>query len=185
MRNHFLEEYMFKNYLPDVVFHLREPDLSATMDVANPFRWVRKTTAELMGGKRVIIFGLPGAFTPTCSNEQLPSYEEMYEDFMDQGIDEIYCTSVNDAFAMFQWAKQLGIHNVKMLPDGNGEFAEGLGYLVKKNNLGFGKRSWRYALLVEDLSVERWFEEEGISENCPSDPYMVSRPENVLDKLRD
>jgi peroxiredoxin len=171
---------MFKNYLPDVVFHMRERD--DTIE-GNPFKWVRKTTTELFGGKKVLIFGLPGAFTPTCSNEQLPNFEKLYDNFIAEGIDEIWCTSVNDAFAMYQWSKQLGIEKVKMLPDGNGEFAQHLGYLVDKSNLGFGKRSWRYCLYVDNLSVERWFEEEGMTDLCPEDPYVESRPENVLGHL--
>ena len=165
---------MFHTYLPDVVFHMRKQ----YEDI--PFHWVRKTTSELFGGKKVVIFGLPGAFTPTCSNEMLPNYELMYQHFVDAGVDEVWCTSVNDAFSMYQWAKQLGIKNVKMLPDGNGEFAKGLGYLISKKNLGFGDRSWRYALLVDNLNIERWFEEDGVMDNCPTDPYEESKPETVL-----
>ena len=175
-------EYKWVSYLPDVVFHMRERDESIGGD--NPFRWVRKTTAELFAAKKTIIFGLPGAFTPTCSNEQLPNFERLYDEFMELGIDEIWCTSVNDAFAMYQWAKQLGIENVKMLPDGNGRFADGMGMLVDKSNLGFGKRSWRYAVLVNGLVIEKTWEELGYMDNCPTDPYDESRPENVLDDLK-
>ena len=167
--------------LPDVVFHLRERDESIGGD--NPFKWSRKTTGELFADKKVIIFGLPGAFTPTCSNSQLPGYEAMYEEFMAQGIDEIWCTSVNDAFVMYQWAQAQGLENVKMLPDGNGEFAEGLGFLVDKSNLGFGKRSWRYAMVVDNLEITRMFEEIGFMDNCPTDPYIHSAPETVLAEL--
>lgn len=174
---------MFKTYIPDVVVHMRERDES--IGGQNPFKWVRKMTGELFAGKKVIIFGLPGAFTPTCTNEQLPNFERLYDEFIAEGIDEIWCTSVNDAFVMNKWAKDLGITKVKMLPDGNGHFADGLGYLVDKSNLGFGKRSWRYAVVVDDCSVERWFDEEGHSENCPDDPYEVSNPEHVLKTLRE
>lgn len=173
---------MFNQYLPDVVFHMRERDESIGGD--NPYKWVRKMTSELFGGKKVLIFGLPGAFTPTCTNEQLPNFERLYDEFRDVGIDEIWCTSVNDAFVMNAWAKQLGIEKVQMLPDGTGEFCEKLGYLVDKSNLGFGKRSWRYAILAEDLSVTRWFEEDGFGDLCPSDPYVESVPEVVLQKLQ-
>jgi peroxiredoxin len=173
---------VFKNYIPDVVVHMRERDESLGGD--NPFKWVRKMTSELFAGKKVVIFGLPGAFTPTCTNEQLPNFERLYDEFVAEGIDEVWCTSVNDAFVMNCWAKQLGIEKVKMLPDGSGQFADGLGYLVDKSNLGFGKRSWRYAVVVDNLSIVRWFDEEGLTDNCPDDPYEVSNPENVLACLR-
>jgi len=174
---------LFKTYVPDVVHHMRERDESIGGD--NPYKWVRKMTSELFGGKKILLFGLPGAFTPTCTNEQLPNFERLYDEFVAEGIDEIWCTSVNDAFAMNKWAKDLGITKVKMLPDGNGQLADGMGYLVDKSNLGFGKRSWRYALLIEDMSIERWFDEDGMSDNCPDDPYEVSNPENVLATLRE
>lgn len=178
-----LNEWSFKDYLPDVVFHMRERDESLEGD--NPFKWVRKTTGELFGGKKVVIFGLPGAFTPTCTNEQLPGFDRLYQEFVDAGVDEIWCTSVNDAFSMYQWAKQLDIKNVKMLPDGNGEFAEELGCLVKKNNLGFGKRSWRHAVIVNDLEIVRRIEEDGLCDNCPTDPYEKTTPENILSLVRE
>jgi len=167
--------------LPDVMFHLRERDESIGGD--NPFKWVRKTTSDLIGGKRVVIFGLPGAFTPTCTNEQLPGFESMYQDFIDAGIDEVYCTSVNDAFAMYQWAQQLGIKNVKMLPDGNGDFAEVLGMMVSKRNLGFGYRTWRYSMVVDNMEIVQFCPEEGIMYDCPIDPYIMSSPENTMDIL--
>lgn len=149
----------------------------------NPFVWSIKRTSDLFAGKRVLVFGLPGAFTPTCSNSQLPGYEEMYDQFMDKGIDEIWCTSVNDAFVMYQWACHQGIKNVKMLPDGNGDFAGSLDMMVDKRNLGFGARSWRYAVVLNDMRVEELFVEPDQSHDCPYDPYGVSAPENVLNKL--
>lgn len=171
--------------LPDVMFYMRERDDS--VEGENPFKWVYKTTKDLFAGKRVLIFGLPGAYTPTCSNSQLPGYERLYDEFVNAGIDEIWCTSVNDAFVMFKWAKDLGIEKVKMLPDGNGAFAEALGYLVDKTNLGFGKRSWRYAMIADDLVVhfEDVFSEYGFMDNCPNDPYEISTPENVLRAITD
>ena len=174
-------EYKWVNFVPDVVFHMRERDDSIGGD--NPFRWVRKTTLDLFAGKKVLVFGLPGAFTPTCTNEQLPTFERMYDEFKEFGVEEIWCTSVNDAFAMYQWAQQLGIKNVKMLPDGNGDFAKGMGMLVDKSNLGFGKRSWRYAALINGLVIEKIWEEDGFTDNCPADPYDESRPENVYSAL--
>lgn len=169
--------------LPDVMFHTRERD--ETIEGDNPFKWTRKTTGELFANKRVLIFGLPGAFTPTCSNNQLPGYEEYYQKFVDAGIDEIWCTSVNDAFVMHQWAQAQGIQNVKMLPDGNGDFAEGMGMLVDKSNLGFGKRSWRYAMVVDNLEIDMLYEEDSMMDNCPTDPYGESSPEYMYRVVSD
>lgn len=163
--------------LPDVTFYMRERDDSIE---GNPFKWVYKTTKDLFAEKRVLIFGLPGAFTPTCSNSQLPGFEAMYDQFVDAGIDEIWCTSVNDAFVMYQWQQHQGTENVKMLPDGNGDFARAIGALVEKTNLGFGPRSWRYAMIVNDLVVEDVFDELYFMDNCPVDPYEESTPTNVL-----
>ena len=170
-----------QNSLPDTMFYMRERDESIGGD--NPFKWVYKTTKDLFAGKKVVIFGLPGAFTPTCSNSQLPNYEKMYDDFIAKGIDEIWCTSVNDAFVMYQWGKSQGLKNVKLLPDGNGDFAEGLGVLVDKTNLGFGKRSWRYAMVVNDLEIKQWFLEDDFMDNCPTDPYEYSAPEYLIEQL--
>lgn len=178
-------ENMFSDFLPDVVFHMRERDPTLVFDKhPNPFVWKRRTTSELFGGKRVIIFGLPGAFTPTCSNSQLPGFEAMYDQFKEKGIDEIWCTSVNDAFVMWQWKCHQNVENVQMLPDGNGDFAKGLDMLVDKSNLGFGKRSWRYTLVANDLKIEKMFAEDGYPRDLfPADPYEMSAPENVLSYL--
>lgn len=146
--------------------------------------FVNVTTDELFGGKRVILFALPGAFTPTCSSFQLPGFELDYQKFKDQGIDEVYCLSVNDGFVMNAWAKDQNIQNVKMIPDGSGEFSEGMGMLVIKDNLGFGVRSWRYAAVVNDGEIEKLFEEPGKSDNHPEDPYGESSPESVLSYLQ-
>ena len=167
--------------LPDTMFYMRERDESIGGD--NPFKWVYKTTKDLFAGKKVIIFGLPGAFTPTCSNSQLPGYENLYHEFVAKGIDEIWCTAVNDAFVMHCWAKAQGVTNVKMLPDGNGSFADVNGMLVDKSNLGFGKRSWRYAMLVDNLEIKEFWEEPGYMNLDPTDPYCVSSPEHVLTQL--
>jgi peroxiredoxin len=174
--------YFGPTLLPDVTFYMRERDESIGGD--NPFKWVYATTKDLFAGKKVVIFGLPGAFTPTCSNSQLPDYEKMFADFQAEGIDEVWCTSVNDAFVMYQWGLSQNLVNVKLLPDGNGDFARELGMLVEKNNLGFGKRSWRYATLVDDLEVVDMWAEEGYMSNCPTDPYGASSPQSVLEKLK-
>ncbi|PVA06687.1 peroxiredoxin [Thalassorhabdomicrobium marinisediminis] len=167
--------------LPEVTFHTRVRDES--IDGPNPFRWDDKTTADYFAGKRVVLFSLPGAFTPTCSTYQLPGFEENFEKFQEAGIDEIYCLSVNDAFVMNQWAKAQEIKNVKVIPDGSAEFTRRVGMLVAKDNLGFGMRSWRYAAIINDGVVEAWFEEPGLCDNHGEDPYGESSPENVLKYL--
>ncbi|MGI3167616.1 peroxiredoxin [Pseudooceanicola sp. C21-150M6] len=169
--------------LPNVTFHTRIRDES--VGGPNPFRWEDKTTADYFAGKRVVLFSLPGAFTPTCSTYQLPGFENNMEAFQAYGIDEIYCMSVNDSFVMNQWAKAQGIENVKVIPDGSGEFTRRVGMLVRKDNLGFGLRSWRYAAIVNDGVVEAWFEEPGICDNFGDDPYGESSPENLLKYLEE
>ncbi|WP_289153507.1 peroxiredoxin [uncultured Salipiger sp.] len=168
--------------LPDVTFRTRVRDDS--IEGPNPFRWQDMTTADYFAGKRVILFSLPGAFTPTCSTYQLPGFENNFEEFKANGIDEIYCLSVNDSFVMNQWAKAQGIKNVKVIPDGSGEFTRRMGMLVNKDNLGFGPRSWRYAVIVNDGVIEAWFEEPGLMDNCPDDPYGESSPETLLSYLK-
>ncbi|WP_164658797.1 peroxiredoxin [Tropicibacter sp. Alg240-R139] len=167
--------------LPDVTFHTRVRDEAVGGD--NPFRWEDKTTADYFAGKRVVLFSLPGAFTPTCSTYQLPGFENGHGDFTAQGIDEIYCMSVNDSFVMNKWAEGQNLKNVKVIPDGSGEFTRKMGMLVDKDNLGFGMRSWRYAAIVTNGVVEAWFEEPGLMDNCPEDPYGVSSPETVMKHL--
>lgn len=164
--------------LPDVVFKTRVRDDS--IEGPNPFRWQDVTTSDYFNNKRVILFSLPGAFTPTCSTYQLPGFENNYEEFKKLGIDEIYCMSVNDSFVMNAWAKSQDIKNVKVIPDGNGDFTYSLGMLVGKHNLGFGWRSWRYAAVVNNGVIEKWFEEPGRLDNCETDPYSESSPENIL-----
>ena len=146
--------------------------------------FVNRTTAELFDGKRVVIFSLPGAFTPTCSAYQLPGFEEKYEEFAALGIDAIYCVSVNDGFVMNAWAQDQNIQKVKLIPDGNAYFTRSMGYLVNKSNLGFGDRSWRYAAIVDDRLIEKIFVEDGFRDNADTDPYEVSTPENVLEYVK-
>ena len=172
---------MFGRKVPSVTFRTRVRDES--IEGPNPFRWENKTTDNYFKGKRVVLFSLPGAFTPTCSTYQLPDFEKLYDDFKAKGIDEIYCISVNDAFVMNAWGKAQGIEKIKLIPDGSGEFTRKMGMLVSKDNLGFGLRSWRYGAVVNDGVVEKWFEEEGYSDNCESDPYGVSSPQNILANL--
>lgn len=164
--------------LPDITFHTRVRDDS--IEGPNPYRWQDMTTSDFFAGKRVILFSLPGAFTPTCSTYQLPGFEDAFDAFQELGIDEIYCLSVNDSFVMNQWAKAQNVKNVKVIPDGSGAFTRRMGMLVDKNNLGFGVRSWRYAAIVNDCVVEAWFEEPGLMDDCPDDPYGVSSPKNLM-----
>ena len=169
--------------LPDVTFHTRVRD--ETIEGPNPFRWEDKTTADYFSDKRVVLFSLPGAFTPTCSTYQLPGFENGFADFAAQGIDAIYCMSVNDSFVMNKWAEAQKLENVDVIPDGSGEFTRKMGMLVSKDNLGFGNRSWRYAAVVANGVVEAWFEEPGLTDNHGEDPYGVSSPETVLNYLTD
>jgi len=168
--------------VPDVVFKTRVRDES--VEGPNPYRWQDLTTQEIFGGKKVVLFSLPGAFTPTCSSNHLPRYEELFTEFQAQGVDTIVCLSVNDAFVMFQWGKQIGAKNVFLLPDGNGEFTRKMGMLVDKENLGFGMRSWRYSMLVNDGTIEKMFVEPGFADNCPSDPFEVSDADTMLAYLK-
>ena len=142
--------------------------------------FVVRSTEELFGGKKVVLFALPGAFTPTCSAYQLPGFEEKYSQFKEAGIDEVYCLSVNDAFVMNAWAKDQMITNVKLIPDGNGEFTQGMDMLVQKRNLGFAQRSWRYAAVINDGVIEQLFMEDDKRDNADTDPYEYSTPEKVL-----
>ena len=173
---------MVPNHLPNVVFKTRVRDES--VEGPNPFRWEDRTTADIFGGKNVVVFSLPGAFTPTCSSNHLPRYDELYDEFKAQGIDEIVCVSVNDAFVMFKWGKEQNNQNIFLLPDGNGEFTRKMGMLVDKSNLGFGMRSWRYSMLVRDMDIEKMFIEPGFEDNCPNDPFTVSDADTMLAYLK-
>ncbi len=168
--------------IPDVVLKTRVRDES--VDGPNPFRWQDFDVRAEFAGKKIVVFSLPGAFTPTCSNEQCPGYEQMFDSFKAAGVDEVYCISVNDAFVMFQWGKNLGLDKVKLLPDGNGDFTRRMGMLIDKTHLGFGMRSWRYAMIVDDNTVTHWFEEPGINDvGSDTDPYGESAPDKVFAAL--
>ena len=148
--------------------------------------WVDKTTDDLFKNKKIVMFGLPGAFTPTCSGEQLPKYEERYDEFKANGVDDIYCISVNDAFVMNAWARDLEIKNIKMIPDGDGVFTGTMGMLVNKPKQGFGMRSWRYSALIDNRKVIKLHEEPGMNNfSSDDDPYEVSDPETILKYLEE
>jgi len=170
------------NTVPEITFRTRVRDTSLGGD--NPFRWQDVTSSDIFKGKNIIILALPGAYTPTCSNTHLPGFESKYDELKAQGVDEVYCVSVNDAFTMFQWSKHLGIEKVKMLPDGNADFTRLMGMLVKKENLGFGERSWRYSMHVVDGDIKHMFVEPGLMDNCPDDPFEISDVDTMLNYLK-
>jgi glutathione-dependent peroxiredoxin len=151
--------------VPNVTFRTRRDN-----------EWVNITTDELFKGKTVVVFSLPGAFTPTCSSTHLPGYNQLAKAFQSNGVDSIVCISVNDTFVMNEWAKDQESDNVILIPDGNGEFTEGMGLLVDKTDLGFGKRSWRYSMLVKDGVIQKMF----IEPEEPGDPFKVSDADTML-----
>lgn len=154
--------------VPNVTFRTRQNN-----------EWVDVTSDELFAGKTVIVFALPGAFTPTCSTTHLPGYNELAPVFKENGVDSIVCLSVNDTFVMNEWAKDQEAENVILIPDGNGEFTEQMGMLVDKADLGFGSRSWRYSMLVKDGVIEKMF----IEPEVPGDPFEVSDAETMLNYI--
>ena len=174
---------MLGRQIPDVTLKTRVRDES--VGGPNPFRWQDRQTGDLFGKGRVVLFSLPGAFTPTCSTEQCPAFERQYEDLRSAGADEVYCLSVNDAFVMYQWGRHLGIEKVKLVPDGSGGFTRRMGMLINKDHLGFGMRSWRYAAVIDDGKIVAWFEEPGINDTgADDDPYTESTPDKVFEWLK-
>jgi|TARA_B100001094_G_scaffold293711_1_gene313788 peroxiredoxin len=147
--------------------------------------YVERTTRDLFRDKRVVLFALPGAFTPTCSNNQVPDYEAAYDDLIAAGVDEVYCLSMNDPFVMNAWRESLGVQKVKFLPDGNGFFSRQIGKNVFKSNVGLGVRSWRYSSIIDSDQFEVIFSEDGQSDNCTSDPYEITKPSRILDYLKE
>jgi len=163
---------MLKNmegqHVPTCTFPLREDD-----------KWIQVKTDDLFKGKKVVLFSLPGAFTPTCSSTHLPRYNELASTFAENGIDSIVCMSVNDTFVMNEWKKDQNAENVTFIPDGSGTFTDGMGMLVDKSDLGFGKRSWRYSMLVNDGVVEKMF----IEPEVEGDPFEVSDADTMLNYI--
>ena len=170
------------NIVPDVIFKTRVRD--ETIEGDNPYKWKDKTSDEYFKGSKVILFSLTGAFTPTCSTYQLPNFEKLFYEFKSLGIDKIYCLSVNDAFVMNAWAKNQNLKNVEVIPDGSGDFTRNMGMLVKKENLGFGFRSWRYAALIDNKIIKKLWIEDGFGDNTLNDSYGKSSPENILKDLK-
>jgi len=152
---------------------------NVTLKLREDGDWQEVSTGEYFAGKNIIVFSLPGAFTPTCSSSHLPRYEELEPVFRAAGVDEIACVSVNDTFVMEAWARDQNAEHVRMLPDGNGEFTEAMGMLVDKSDLGFGPRSWRYSMYVEDGVIRKMF----IEPEKPGDPFEVSDADTMLSYL--
>jgi thioredoxin-dependent peroxiredoxin len=176
-------EREYPKTIPNVTLKTRARDKSIEGD--NPFRWQDITTNELFKEKQIVVFSLPGAFTPTCSSTHLPGYEAKYYELKSLGVDEIYCISVNDAFVMYQWGKHQNVERVKLLPDGSGEFTRAMNMIVKKDNLGFGERSWRYSMYVEDGNIVKMFIEPGFMDDCPEDPFEVSDVDTMINYLKE
>ena len=148
--------------------------------------WKDVTTKELFENKKVVLFSLPGAFTPTCSGQQLPAYDEAFEKFKELGVDDVYCISVNDAFVMNAWARDLQIKNVKMIPDGCGTFTRSMGMLVNKPAQGFGMRSWRYSALIDNMEVKLFNEEPGYNNaSADDDPFEVSDADTMMQQIKE
>ena len=178
------------NQVPSVTFKYRVRTdghpityVDTTNGGANPFEFKDVTTDEIFNDKKVIVFSLPGAYTPTCSTYQVPGFEKHYDNFVAQGIDEIYVLSVNDTFVMRRWMIDQGVKNIKFIPDGNAEFTEGMGMINCMDVVGFGNRSKRYAMIVDNGKIEKMFVEPAATEDDP-DPYGVSSPETVLEYLK-
>ena len=158
----------------------------STFQIKNGPDWETKTTDDYFKNKRVVAFSLPGAFTPTCSSKQLPGFEEHYQEFIKEGIDEVICISVNDWFVMSAWFQSLQISNVKFIADGDGTFTRDMDMLVNKPLQGFGMRSWRYAMVVNNKKIEHLAVEPGKNHlSFDADPYGVTSYDSILNYLRD
>jgi glutaredoxin-like protein len=155
-------------HVPQVIFRTR-----------HNHEWIDRTTDEVFKGKTVVVFSLPGAFTPTCSSTHVPRYNQLAPAFRQHGVDEVICISVNDAFVMNEWRNEQKAYDVTFLPDGNGDFSRGMGMLVPKDDLGFGERSWRYSMLVEDGVIRKMF----IEPDIPGDPFEVSDADTMLEYI--
>lgn len=155
--------------VPQATFKTRTPE----------GQWKDVTSDEIFKGKTVVVFSLPGAFTPTCSSAHVPRYNALVPVFKANGVDEVICVSVNDAFVMDAWQKDQSAYQIRFLPDGNGEFSAAMGMLVDKEAIGFGKRSWRYSMLVKDGVIEKMF----IEPDKPGDPFEVSDADTMLNYI--
>jgi len=168
--------------VPDVTFHIRVRN--EALGGPNPFEWKSVTSRDIFAGKRIVLFALPGAFTPACSDSHLPGYERYYDEFRQLGIDDVICLSVNDAFVMFQWGKSQNISKLSMLPDGNADFTRRMGMLVDRSSNGMALRSWRYSMLADDGKIRQIFAEPDIRDNPQGVGVTVSGAETMLAYLQ-
>jgi peroxiredoxin len=171
---------MIRKKVPNIIFKTRVGDETLEEGgCAIGGEWTNITTDDYFANKKVVVFSLPGAFTPTCSSQQLPGFEELYNQFKANGVDEVYCISVNDSFVLNAWFQQMNIKNVKAIADGNGEFTKGMGMLTDMSVVGFNTRSRRYTMVVDNGNVIKQFNEPD-STSADPDPYGVSSPETCL-----
>lgn len=173
---------MHPTTVPDTTFQTRVRN--EALEGPNPFEWKALSSDDIFTGKQVVLFALPGAFTPACSESHLPGYENLHDEFVAQGIDTVICLAVNDAFVMHQWALSRDIQKTFMLPDGNGEFSRKMGMLVERTAQGMGMRSWRYSMLVNNGRIEKLFVEPGFKDNPTGVPVEVSDAEAMLSYLK-
>lgn len=173
---------MHPTLVPQATFHTRVRN--PALEGPNPYEWRAVTSDDLFAGQNVVLFGVPGAFTPACSETHLPGFEAQFDAFKALGVDRVLCLSVNDAFVMHQWARALAVDKVTMLPDGNGEFTRKMGMLVERSAQGMGLRSWRYALHAVDGVIEKLFVEPGLQDNPAGVPVSVSDAGTMLDYLK-
>jgi len=153
-----------------------QPVPQVTFRTRKDHEWIDIDSKEIFDGRTVVVFALPGAFTPTCSSTHVPRYNQLTPALKANGVDEVVCISVNDAFVMNEWQKEQNAHNITFIPDGNGDFSKAMGMLVPKDDLGFGERSWRYSMLVKDGAIEKMF----IEPDVPGDPFEVSDADTML-----
>ena len=176
------------NRLPNVTFKIRSQNEFETGEMCyleGDKAWMSISSSDLFSEKRVLIFSLPGAFTPTCSSQQLPAFDEKFEAFKNAGIDEVFCISVNDSYVMNAWSNYMEVKNVQMIPDGTGQFTRMMGMLINKDHNGFGMRSWRYAVVANNMEIEQMFIEPGLNDTgSDDDPYIETNPDNILEFLR-
>lgn len=169
---------MFMIRVPEVSFQIRQK----TNEMPGS-EWHKMTTRDIFAGRRVVVFAVPGAFTPTCSSTHLPGYESAHDKICAYGVDDVYCVSACDSFVMNNWFSSQGIEKVRAIPDGSGEFTRKMGFLIDKSNQGMGMRSWRYSMVVTDGVVEYIFVEPGMSDNADEDPFVVSDADTMLQYL--
>lgn len=170
------------NYIPNVDFMIRVANPAG--GDAQPFTWTRLNSYKIFNNHKTVLFCLPGAFTPICTERQVPDYDNHFFELKSLGITQVLCLTVNDYWVVKQWADSLRTRHVKFIPDGNGVFTQQMGMLVDKSNYGYGNRSWRYAAVIDNSKIEKIFEEPGKSNNSDVDPYSETHPRKVIEYLR-